>query len=117
MKDWIIESTKLLGRWDDVAAKKALVYLDQDRPKDQDEILMGYALAQRILDNVFARFAAERQTLSDEGAEKLEVAIKLARCSIPTGHPLLVVFLRSASHMKEELTNEVAALEKELLNA
>lgn len=115
MKDWITQSAKLLGNWDKVSAEKALVWLSQNRQKDQDEILMGYALARRTLDNVFARFALQKQTLSEEESENLDLAIKLARHSIPDSHPLLFLFLKEASHMKEDLLEEVAVLEAWLL--
>lgn len=94
MEDWIEDCAKLIGRWDKVAAGKALVRLSQDREKSTDERLMGYALAKIMLDDVFARYAAEKQTLSEEGSEKLKLAVKLANASIPEAHPLLDIFMR-----------------------
>ncbi len=89
MNKWIVQSTKLLGQWDTVAANKALIYLSQDREKTTDELLMGYALAERIYNLVFQRYVSQRQTLSSEDEENLELAIELARKAIPVGHPLL----------------------------
>lgn len=94
MEDWIEDCAKLMGRWDKVAAENALVKLSRERDKSANERLMGYALARNILSEVFSRYAAEKQTLSEEGAEKLKLAVQLANASIPADHPLLRIFMR-----------------------
>ena len=115
MNKWVIESAKLLGQWDKVAATKALHHLSQERDKSYDEILMGYALAERIFSNVFTRYTSQKDTLTVEDEENLELSIQLARKSIPKNHPLLYRFLKEVSFIKHELENEVQSLKKELL--
>ncbi len=114
MQDWINESAKLVGRWDKVAASKALLNLQHSSEKGVDEMLMGYALAQLIYQNVFSRFVSQKQTLSQEDTENLELAIQLARLSIPVGHPLLYLFLKNASFIDERLSEEAQQLKTEL---
>ncbi len=106
MEDWIVSCAKLMGKWDKVAAGKALARLRRERHKSVDERLMGYALAQQLLDNVFSMYAKEKQTLSDEGRESLEIAIELARASIPPTHPLLKIFMRTVSFIEPEYSEQ-----------
>jgi hypothetical protein len=106
MEDWVIDCGKLIGKWTKVAAEKALIRLSQDRAKSTNELLMGYALARELLSEVFTRFAAEKQTLSTEGAEKLEVAVRLARVSIPQEHPLLKSFMEEVAFICEEYSDD-----------
>lgn len=116
MNEWIIESAKLLGQWDKVAAEKALIYLNQDREKSAEEMLMGYALAVRLFNYVFTRYATQKDTLSHDEKELFDLSIELARKSIPKDHPLLYTFLKEASFINSDLEQEVKSLELELLN-
>ncbi|MEW8349148.1 MAG: hypothetical protein AB2689_09795 [Candidatus Thiodiazotropha taylori] len=111
MKDWVKDCALLLGKWSKVSASRALVFMDNDSEQTVDEILMGYELARTMYDEVFIRFSAEKQTLSDEGKEKLEIAVNLAKRSIPKDHPLLHRFIKNASYLNEEYINEVKELE------
>lgn len=116
MENWVIETAKLLGQWDQMAAEKALIHLSQEREKTTDELLMGYAIAERILDNVFSRYISQKDTLSDKDENNLELAINLAHKSIPKGHPLLYIFLKSVSHMRVDLVAEADELGKSIFN-
>lgn len=115
MNSWIRESAKLLGQWDKVAAEKALIHLKQDREKTAEEILMGFAIAQRLLNVAFSRYIAQKDTLSSEDQEILNLSIELARNSIPVGHPLLYTFLKEASFIKPGLEDEVNSLKSEVM--
>jgi acetylornithine/succinyldiaminopimelate/putrescine aminotransferase len=106
MEEWVVDCGRLLGQWSKVAAEKALIRLSQDRTKSTNELLMGYALARELLSEVLTRFAAEKQTLSNEGAEKLEIAVKLARVSIPQEHPLWKSFMKEVSFISEEYSDK-----------
>lgn len=116
MNKWIKESAKLLGQWDKVAAEKALIYLSQDREKSADEMLMGYAIAERLFSYAFTRYAGQKDTLSTDEEEILDLSIELARKSIPEGRPLLYIFLKEASFIKVELAAEVDSLKMEIMN-
>jgi hypothetical protein len=59
----------------------------------------------KLLDK-WTKVAAEKQTLSTEGAEKLEVAVKLARISIPQEHPLLKSFMKEVAFISEEYSDD-----------
>ena len=63
----------------------------------------------------FSRYIAQKDTLSTEEEEILNLSIDLARKSIPKGHPLLYIFLKEASFIKPGLESEVDSLKSEVV--
>ena len=116
MNKWIRESARLVGQLDKAAAEKALIYLNQDREKSAEEMLMDYALAERLFNYVFTRYTAQKDTLSIDEKKLFELSIELARKSLTKEHPLLYIFLKEASIINTELESEVKSLGLNLLH-
>ena len=113
MNRWIVEATELLNRnWVKPAAGKAEVYLLKDNDKDINEILMGYVVAERLLETTILNIHKQKDWPSEEDESNLDLAIKLARAVIPKDHPLLFSFLQKASYYREDLNEEVAQLKQ-----
>jgi hypothetical protein len=111
MEDWIHRAVQLLSKnHTKAAAGAAAAHVCSKREKSSNEMLVGYAAADRLLQETISRIARNKDVASDEDEENLTLAIGLAKASIPVGNPLLLIFLAQASYYRVELAEEVEAL-------
>ena len=112
MNDWVNDAGMLLYKnWLKPAVGKVSAYTSNSREKSIDEILMGYAIAESLLDETYFKIARQKDEPSSEDTNNLELAVKIAKQLLPSEHPLLLLFLSKASRYNSELESEVKELE------
>lgn len=107
MEDWIEEAINLQDQWPSIAASKAYRHMKQDREKSLNETLAGYDLAVRLLNKVVNNYISQKDTLSNQDEEDIELAINLAKIVIPKENPLYKKFIKQCVFIKPELENKM----------
>jgi hypothetical protein len=113
MEQWIHEAARLLrNNVPKSAAAVVMANFPSLRPASSDERLIAYAVAGDLFSATLSLYARNRDTTSEDDERQLDVAIDLARRALPNGHPLLLNFLKAASHLRQKLSQEVTDMER-----